>query len=404
MDTESLPPLAIFIGFLALFSYLSIAEYSGGNGGGVLRDTPSPQRSILFFSPFKYACVIAISLSGLYLAQGVLGLNWGLISTLSLALLVGLTIIQRLAHLLAQRKPAFAARCSQPILALTRQSDRRARNVNNGASSGSDGAEDDGDLTSENLDITEQELVSMDRRDRAMLRSIINLDTSTAHEVMVPRLDMVALDINTPLIRATAPIISSGHTRIPVYEETIDHIVGIIHSLDLLDLLSQDDPAKSSLRDLLRPAYFIPETKRLDDLLEEFQQRAIQMAVVVDEYGGTEGLITMEDLLEEIVGEIEDEFSIGDEREVIRQPDGSAMVYAGVATDVIEELFDTQLDNPDVDTVGGYVYVSLGRMPRIGDVVETDQLHIEIASVMGRRIQRLRIHPKNANAQGTNPG
>ena len=239
----------------------------------------------------------------------------------------------------------------------------------------------------------------MDWRDREMLRSIIRLDNSTAREVMAPRLDMIALDINTPLWEATGPIIKSGHTRIPVYQESIDHIVGIIHSLDLMQLLSRQDWSQFTLRDLLRPAYFIPETKRLDDLLQEFQQRAVQMAIVVDEYGGTEGLITMEDLLEEIVGEIEDEFSKGEEPEVAQQPDGSVLVSAGVTTDVIEDMFATKLDNPDVDTVGGYVYMALGRMPRIGDVVETDQLHIEIASVLGRRINKLNIRSKNQAAK-----
>ena len=127
-----------------------------------------------------------------------------------------------------------------------------------------------------------------------MLRSIIRLDDTTAHEIMIPRLDMVALEVNTPLREAVNPIIQSGHTRIPVYAESIDHIIGIVHSLELLKHFSNANLEQMTLREVqIHPAYFIPENKRLDDLLEEIQQKAVQMAIVVDEYGGTEGLITM---------------------------------------------------------------------------------------------------------------
>ncbi len=397
MDTDSLPPLLIFTGFLALFAYLSLAEHSGGNGGGLLRDNSRSQQAWFVLSPFKYACVIAVALSGFYLAQHIPGPpNWSYQALLSLGLLVLLTLIHRLAALIAQRRPALVTRCSRPALALLRRGADRGRSRAGAPllSNGEEG-EADGDLSPETLDITEAELVQMDRHDREMLRSIIQLDHSTAHEVMVPRLDMISLEVNTPLLEATDPIIKSGHTRIPVYKENIDNIVGIVHSLDLLKLLSPDNQTQPSLEDLLRPAYFIPETKRLDHLLEEFQQRAVQMAIVVDEYGGTEGLITMEDLLEEIVGEIEDEFSKNEDPEVAWQADRSAIVSPGVSTDVIEDLFGTSLDNPDVDTVGGYVYVALGRMPGVGDVVELEQLRIEVTSIIGRRIHKLSIRSKS---------
>jgi len=149
--------------------------------------------------------------------------------------------------------------------------------------------------------------------------------------------------------------------------------------------------SEQSLRNLVNPAFFIPETKRLDDLLEELQDMGVQMAIVVDEYGGTEGLLTMEDLLEEIVGEIEDEFSRTRESELIRLPDGDVLVHAGVPTEDIEELFSTTIDSDDVDTVGGYVYQVLGKIPSTGDVVETEHLRIEVVSILGRRIRKLRI-------------
>ena len=143
---------------------------------------------------------------------------------------------------------------------------------------------------------------------------------------------------------------------------------------------------------MVRPAFLIPETKRVDDLLEELQERRTQIAIVVDEYGGTEGLVTMEDLLEEIVGEIEDEFSRSRDAQVMRQPDGTVLVDAGVTTEHVEEIFGASIDGTEVDTVGGYVYHSLGRIPQTGDIVKTDRLHIEVVSMLGRRLRKLRIH------------
>ena len=370
-----------------------------------MRDNSSNQRAWFVISPFKYACIVATVLSGFSIVQLLLNQVWqssainpvwldGAI--VFLVSLVVFTVIHRLASAVAFRHQGLVASFSAPLLALLRRSQSRSTSSASGTGNGAARQDGAGPPESTTLDITEEELVSMDRHDREMLRSIIQLDNSTAHEIMVPRLDVVALETNTPIPQAIEPIIKSGHTRIPIYEENIDHIVGIIHSLDLLQLLSREDWGQASLKDLARPAYFIPETKRLDDLLEEFQQKAVQMAVVVDEYGGTEGIITLEDLLEEIVGEIEDEFSWAEEEEVVTEEDGSAVVNASVTNDVIEEMFNVKLDNPDVDTIGGYVYMSLGRMPHLGDLVETDFLTIEIVSVLGRRIQKVRIRRKES--------
>ena len=238
--------------------------------------------------------------------------------------------------------------------------------------------------------ITEAELVSLDHRDREMLRSILKLDVTTAREIMVPRLDMVAVEIDSSLVHVAEEMVKGGHSRLPVFEESVDHILGIVHSREVLAALGGTD-SEQNLRDLLNPAFFIPETKRLDDLLEELKDKGIQMAIVVDEYGGTEGLLTMEDLLEEIVGEIEDEFSRTRESELVHLPGGGVEVHAGVPTEDIEELFSTKIDSEDVDTVGGYVYQALGKIPSTGDVVNTEHLRIEVVSVLGRRLRKLRI-------------
>jgi CBS domain containing-hemolysin-like protein len=320
---------------------------------------------------------------------------------LSLALLVFLTVIDRGLSAIAHRYPVKARRWSRPLLRLLPGNlERRAANGGNSHLINSDSEPARDTVTErEGLVFTEEDLVNLDRRNREMVRSILRLDTTNVREIMVPRLDMVAVEVNSPLSDVVDLMGQSGHSRLPVYEESIDHIVGIVHSRDLLTLLARPRP-ESSLRDIIRPAFFIPETKRLDDLLEELQQKSLQMAIVVDEYGGTEGLVSMEDLLEEIVGEIEDEFSRTEEPEVVHLPNGSALVDAGVTTEDFEKLFHAHLDSPDVDTVGGYIYRTLGRIPQAGDAVLTDHLRIEVVSILGRRLRKLRIDriPKEAAA------
>jgi CBS domain containing-hemolysin-like protein len=291
--------------------------------------------------------------------------------------------------------PVASKRWSSPWLSLI--SARSDKSLNNGANSplsnGSSNSNPNGDSSreTESLLITPEELVGLDNRDREMLRSILRLDVSTVREVMVHRLDMIVVEVNATLAEAASLMGQNGHSRLPVYEEHTDNIVGVVHSRDLLTLFAREQTG-TPLREAMRPAYFIPETKHLDDLLAEMQGKGVQIAIVVDEYGGTEGLVTMEDLLEEIVGEIEDEFSRSDEPEVVHLPNGSALVAAGVTTEDVEELFDTRLaDSSDVDTLGGYIYRSLGRIPQTGDTVVTDHLRIEVVSTLGRRLRRLRI-------------
>ena len=250
--------------------------------------------------------------------------------------------------------------------------------------------------------ITEEELISLDQRDREMLRSIVRLDFTTVREIMVPRLDMAVAEQGSTLAQVSQLMAGTGHSRLPVYEENSDRIIGIVHSRDVLGSLSSGE-AVPELKELLHPVFFIPETKRLDHLLADFQNRGEQMAIVVDEYGGTEGLVTMEDLLEEIVGEIEDEFSRTRESEVDHLPDGVVLVDAGVHTNVIEELFDTTIAREGVDTVGGYVFRQLGRLPQVGDVVTTGPLEIEVVSVMGRRLRRLSISRANRETPRQDP-
>ena len=399
MDTDGLPSAPIFAAFLVLFFYLSLAQnLAGTTGGAFISGTPNHWSAFLL-RWLRNASIIAMTVSGLALVTSSGGINWWAVSLLSFGLLLGLLGIDRATASLASHYPARVRKLCRPLSRLLRSAaERRGAVTGNGVDrkdSENNQREDYSDP--DHPVITEAELVSLDQRDREMLRSILRLDVTTAREIMMPRLDMIAIESDSSLPEVAEIMIQGGHSRIPVYEESIDHIVGIVHYREILQALSHPK-ADQSLKELLNPAFFIPETKRLDDLLEELQDKGIQMAIVVDEYGGTEGLVTMEDLLEEIVGEIEDEFSRTREPMLVHLPGGGVLVDAGIPTGDIEELFSTTIDSSEVDTVGGYVYLTLGKIPEPGNVVDTQDLRIEVVSIMGRRLRKLRIHRKEADS------
>ena len=393
MDTDNVPLAIILAVSLPLFSFFSLAQHSIDAPGGTFRNRASLQKAGFVLRWCRYACVIAVALSVLVLANIQAG-GWLPGSVFALAILFVLLAVDWAASFVVLKNPSQAEALCRPLTSILFGRRPLAPAGNGHSSNGGDGA---GDVQSEEFSenqepvITEEELVSLDHRDREMLRSILKLDVTTAREIMVPRLDMVAVGIDSSLIFVAEQMVQGGHSRIPVFEESIDHILGIVHSREVLAAMASPD-SNQNLRDLLNPAFFIPETKRLDDLLEELKDKGIQMAIVVDEYGGTEGVLTMEDLLEEIVGEIEDEFSRTRESELVHLSDGGVLVDAGVPTEDIEELFSTTIDSEVVDTVGGYVYQMLGKIPSTGDVVNTDHLRIEVVSILGRRLRKLRIN------------
>ena len=412
MDTDYLPQTIVFIASALLFSYLSLLRSGGSAGptGSAARDekTSALSEQILFW--LKSACLFAVVLSGVALVQNVATTDWWVIAFMSIGLLTGLFLIDRAANLLTRRYPGLSRPWVQAGLSNAHSALPAGSHEGNGSGYGRQFNGTAADELEEPA-ITAEELTSLDDRDREMLRSIIRLDATTVREVMVPRLDMAAVEADSPLNVVAETMVSAGHSRLPVYEETIDRILGIIHARDVLDSLAKSASASSnsrtnfesgdSLRTLVREAFIIPETKRVDELLEELQERRTQIAIVVDEYGGTEGLVTMEDLLEEIVGEIEDEFSRSRDAQVIHEADGKVLVDAGVTTEHVEELFGATIDTTEVDTVGGYVYHSLGRIPQQGDIVVTDRLHIEVVTMLGRRLRKLRIHRIDEEAANT---
>ncbi|MBI3244224.1 MAG: HlyC/CorC family transporter [Chloroflexi bacterium] len=247
--------------------------------------------------------------------------------------------------------------------------------------------------------VTEEEIKTMvdageeggviEEEEKDMIYSIFQFADTLAREVMVPRIDMLALEVETPVTEAVDAVLSAGHSRIPIYAETVDNIVGVLYVKDLLRVWHEGQTR--SLRELLRPAYFVPEAKPLDDLLAELQQKRVHIAIVVDEYGGTAGLVTLEDIVEEIVGEIRDEYDAAEELPYQQMGEGDYIFDGGIDIDDVNDLLESKLPNDDADTLGGYIYGQLGRVPGPGDQLATDGLMMEVQSVAGRRIRKVRV-------------
>ena len=233
----------------------------------------------------------------------------------------------------------------------------------------------------------------LEAEEEQMINSIIELGERRLHEVMIPRIAIVALAASATLDEAIDKVVDEGHSRIPVYEESIDEVVGILYAKDLLPILKAGGGPRPELRSLLRTPVFVPESMTIDDLLHEFQRRKVHIAIVLDEYGGTAGLLTIEDLLEEIVGEIQDEYDT-EEPMVVRISDDEARLDGRADIDDLAELFDTDLgleDEDEYDTVGGLIYHRIGGVPSPGDVVEVGGLQLTVESTDGRRVGKVLV-------------
>ncbi len=229
----------------------------------------------------------------------------------------------------------------------------------------------------------------VEEQERRMIRGIIALEDKTVREIMVPRIDIAAADVEDSVTGVAHLVTERGFSRVPVYRENIDDIVGIIYAKDLLRAVTTGDQERQ-LKDMLREPTFIPESKKLDNLLTEMRAGRTHMAIVVDEYGGTAGLVTIEDLLEEIVGEITDEYDVAESTMEVISPD-EVVLDASAGTDVLRELFGYEVESEDFDTIGGFLIHELGRLPAVGDEVQVDGLTLRVLSMAGRRIRRLRI-------------
>jgi putative hemolysin len=231
--------------------------------------------------------------------------------------------------------------------------------------------------------------LGIDEAERQMILGVIELEDTTVREVMVPRMDIVAVDAEDSFPDVARQMAETGYSRLPVYKDTMDNVLGVIYGKEVLKHLARET-RPTNVAALARPAYFVPESKKVDDLLTEMRQQRISIAIVVDEYGGTAGLVTIEDLVEEIVGEIEDEFDV-QEREVQLVTPTEAIVDARVGIDSLNEMFDLHIEKEDFDSVGGFIVNNLGRMPSVGDEVRVDGLVLRVLTVMGRRIKKVRV-------------
>ncbi len=249
--------------------------------------------------------------------------------------------------------------------------------------------------------VTEEEIMSLvdvghsggtiEPDEKEMIYSVLQFNETTAREIMIPRPDITSIEIDQPLAEALSLIVESGHSRIPVYDSEIDDIQGILFAKDLLTLVHEGKLEHATIRHLMRKAHFVPESKRADDLFREMQQARIHIAIIVDEYGSTAGLVTIEDLIEEIVGDIRDEYDQHEEVEFIQLDENTFMIDGTIQLTELNERLDADFSTEDNDTLGGYIYSRLGLIPQIGHVMEVDDLILRIERVENRRIRKVHV-------------
>ena len=428
LETDSsLPPLLFLAASLLGFAWASVVA-------GVRR-RPSSTLAMLTRTPgLGIALLLAAAAAGVGVSGVALGaaLTPGWPSFLQIpaaiaAVVLLLAGVHAVADRLAARFPESARRLATSRLDNSRLDNNRtagsSRAGGNGTTAGNGdgwaGNGGNGDHSAagyhdaehpEPPPLTPAELLNLDNHDIDMVRSISRMDDRDVKDIMAPRLDVDAVSADASLPEVVAAFVSTRHTRLPVYRGTMDEVVGIVHVSDALRALAggndsgngngegvSDAPAPdtagagATLADIMREPEFVAENMAVDALLHLMRRKSLQMAIVVDEFGGVEGIVTLEDVLEEIVGEIEDEFA--DEEEDWLEPEGAGVWLASPALPVEEAVraLGATADWGDVNTVGGYVYTRLGRMPAVGDVVEDGEVSIKVTQVRGRRIQQLEL-------------
>ena len=403
MDPDSSLAAAIALGLsLAFYAFLSLAE---GHVSPRLRGGP-PEEGVPVHSALgnesvrsliRAALVAAAVVSAALLLVSLDALWWGVVLGI-----VGPLVLLPLLHgalsgagarwgALARISALLLWPLAVPASLLSRMQGSAASALSGRGADGPESSDSPGSPNAITLaELPEADLnEELEPHEEKMIRSILKLDETTAREIMIPRMDIVAAEATSSLSVVAELMWDSGHSRIPVYQETIDNIVGVVHSRDLLRHLAAES-AGLDLASIARPPLFIPVFKRLDDLLRDFQEQHIQVAIVVDEYGGATGLVTIEDLLEEIVGEIEDEFDTPESLSEMVS-DNEALMDARISLDEVNEAFNTDLEGDGFDTLGGLLYHQLGRIPVPGDEAQVDGLTIRVITTMGRRIKRVRV-------------
>ena len=235
-----------------------------------------------------------------------------------------------------------------------------------------------------------EDSAALEQDEREMIHGIFEMSQRPAREVMVPRVDMVAEGCDATVRQVLDRVVASGYSRIPIYQDNPDNVVGIVYAKDILGHLREgtlDDPVAP----IARPPYFVPDTKKVDELLHDLQRERVHMAIVVDEYGGTAGILTIEDLIEEIVGEIRDEYDVHEEQPLEQVSESEAVVDARTPLRDVNEALDLHLNVDEFDTLGGLVYHELGKVPADGDEIRVNGGLVRVLSTQGRRIKKLRV-------------
>ena len=259
--------------------------------------------------------------------------------------------------------------------------------------------------------VTETELISLveagqaegllEQEEQKMIVSIFRLGDTLVREIMVPRIDVLALDVTTQIDQAMDALKQSGHSRVPVFQDSVDNILGLLYAKDLLGIW-KEGKQEISLSEYLRPAYFVPEAKKVDELLAELQAKRIHMAIVVDEYGGVAGLVTLEDIVEEIVGEIRDEYDQAEELLFQAINDDEYLFQGRIDLDDFNDIMGTNFPHGEADTLSGLIYSRIGRVPTAGDYIRIDDLQLTVEQISGQRIRKVRAQrlPINSGKGG----
>jgi putative hemolysin len=235
---------------------------------------------------------------------------------------------------------------------------------------------------------------SIEQDERQMIHSVFQFSDTLVREVMIPRINVLALDVETTLSEAHTAVVVNGYSRIPIYEQTVDNIIGLLYAKDLLAAHNNGEEIPV-LRDMLRKPFFVPETKKIDSLLPELQGQRMHMAIVVDEYGGMAGVVTLEDLVEELIGEVQDEYDLEEDIPFRQTGEHEYLVQGRIDIDDLNRKLHTDIDGGDSDTLAGFIFEQLGRVPVLGESIEVNGFMLEVHQVVERQIRWVRVLHRN---------
>jgi CBS domain containing-hemolysin-like protein len=375
------------------------AEAGDLQADALLRLLAHPQRLITTILVGKNLSRAAATILGVVVTAPWLGSAWGLVGLILLTTIVLFTLTEVLPKALASRHTeSLALWLDRPlrwfsyllwpvIRLLSVVTGPFLRSL--GTDFGQIGTPFTEDEIRTMVDLGEESGV-LDREETEMVHSVLAFDETLVGSILTPRVDMVCLPVEDTIDDALSAMVKEGYSRLPVYQDDIDHVVGIVTLKDLLLAKQHKPDANAPVSFYMRPAHHVPETKRIDELLREMQTRRLQMVIVSDEYGGTAGLVTLEDLLEEIVGEIRDEHDYDEQPPLVAVDDRTVLVDARIGVDEINDALRVTL--PNSQTVGGLVFNTLGRVPELGETVRINNVELRVEQLEGIRVQKVRIH------------